>query len=557
MSLALIRQIHAQISAAAAAPLIALAQDARAQVRAIAPAIANIERARTAPVWSGSAARVLYDITAWTARTSAEGGQLRLNRLAMAAEYLAPIITQVKDNADSLLQFGETNQHDVIAVAMCTIQMTMQRVALQLGIASAEEYLTAEEFNEEQLQWLSSGSAKTLAHDLYSGNDIGPRIPDTLANLFGGDDWIPQGLTYDEDSGHLYQTSYTKDGQATLTILDPETGEIIKTVRLDGWDGGSAPDHAGGVSVDGDNIWVSSSDDPPRVFRYSLSDVTSGQSLGSVGAVDPPQEVAGGAYQTIHGGRLYAGTFNEDADGQGVVSVYDWNAREGRWNAEPSSEFNVPGQVQGMVIRGDDVVFSTSWGRDNPGHLSTYSLSDLESGNLGEPSSVVELPNMAEGIALGPDGVYTTYESGTTFYDPYADPDYSKDKGGDVDDLWAGTHMTVTPYSELGLGGTLDVEPATVREGAMKMYAAEEMLRTSKSALAALALPGGCLGQVPGADAGVAAFNKHAQGSADWLRVAATVSAKCGDSAKASADDFESTDGSVATAFQRGTGLIP
>ena len=174
-----------------------------------------------------------------------------------------------------------------------------------------------------------------------------------------------------------------------------------------------------------------------------------------------------------------------------------------------------PAQTQGITVQGNDVVFSTSWGRDNPGTLQSYHLSDVigaGAGSLPGPLSTVQLPNMAEGVVAVPDGILTTYESGAL---PYSEPL----SGQSLEDLWAGMHMTTTPYSELGLGegGTIDVQPLTLTQASSLFDQAESGLRSGQKSIAAISLPAGCLGDVAQGAAFTTATDSLIEGFLDRL----------------------------------------
>ncbi|RYJ00589.1 MAG: hypothetical protein EON52_23315, partial [Actinomycetales bacterium] len=325
-------------------------------------------------------------------------------------------------------------------------------------LAGARDFIEADPLTDEQRAWLENGMARSMRRDLETGADPGPIIPGTLAT--GDDDggWTPQGLGYDPATGYLLQTSYHGD-QAQLSLVDPDTGALVQTVQLQPYDDGQVtmppPDHAGGVAVHDGIVWVTSSGDPGHVYPYAMSDITAASPGGPVPVAQAPQQVSGAAYSTIVGNTMYAGTFNDS--GPGELFTYTWDPQSQTWGDE-QGPFPTPEETQGVAVRGNEIVFSTSWGRDNGGTLQSYNLGDVTGGgDLGDPLQTVQLPNMAEGVAMLPQGVLTTYESGAA---GYVDP-----KGNPLEELWASMNMTVTPYGDLGLAGLgIDVEPATLHQ---------------------------------------------------------------------------------------------
>ena len=104
----------------------------------------------------------------------------------------------------------------------------------------------------------------------------------------------------------------------TLTVVDEITGNEVGEVQLGGdyrdEDGnlrsGDNPTHAGGVTVDGDNVYVT---DNGTVFTYSLSDIRNGEAGGDpIDQSEAPQSVDGGSYTAFKDGRLYSGDFEND-----------------------------------------------------------------------------------------------------------------------------------------------------------------------------------------------------------------------------------------------------
>ncbi|MEP9362996.1 hypothetical protein ABLE68_08545 [Nocardioides sp. CN2-186] len=289
-----------------------------------------------------------------------------------------------------------------------------------------------------QRAWLANGRKRSLRRDLEHASYPGPVIPGTLAT---GDPhgWTPQGLTYDAASDRLLQTSYHHDGRASLWIVDATTGRLTGAVGLGPDARGAPPRHLGGIAVHGDTVLVTSAEKPPRLFAYDRSTLLAAGPGDVVPAIGEAQPVAGGAYCTVVDHTLYAGTFGKDSPGR--LYTYRW---DGRW-VDEHGPFETPTRTQGIAVRGDHVVFSTSWGRTRPGSLLSHRMSDVLGGPLPPPLARIGLPAMAEGIAAVPAGVMTTYESGAS---GFVEPGRHRRK-----ELWPATHMTLTPYADLGLPG--------------------------------------------------------------------------------------------------------
>ena len=207
-----------------------------------------------------------------------------------------------------------------------------------------------------------------MRRDLEHPGDAGPIIPGTLAT--GDDDhgWTPQGLGYDPETGYLIQTSYNHDGAAQLSLVDPDTGELVRTVDLSAYEDPEThetmppPDHAGGVAVHDGSVWITSSGADPTVYQYSMSDITSsvagrprpgpGRTAGRPPAAPTPRSV---------GDTMYVGTFEQDAPGK-PLHLHVGPAQSGVVELRGGSCSRHLPQTQGIAVRGGEVVFSTSFG---------------------------------------------------------------------------------------------------------------------------------------------------------------------------------------------------
>ena len=232
---------------------------------------------------------------------------------------------------------------------------------------------------------------------------------------------MPQGLGYDPSTDQLLTTYYSspdgepdRDAGILLSIQDRATGNEVLSALLAG------PDHGGGVAIDGDHVWVTSSDG--YVYLYSLADIEAAN-----GATVQPQTrfaVPASAYLTVHDGRLYVGSFDEEDPG----SVYSVPlGADGQPSGPPVFEATAPPRSQGLAVTDDGFVFSTSWGRENPSELVSISHS-------GEVKHLTA-PNMSEGLVIVNGQVYVVYESGASAYQ--------------YDGNHPGHHITITPLDAL------------------------------------------------------------------------------------------------------------
>ncbi|MET8520585.1 hypothetical protein [Nocardioides sp. NPDC004968] len=290
-------------------------------------------------------------------------------------------------------------------------------------------------------RWVRGGMKRTERWGQRLGGRVGPLIPNTLATG-GTDDWTPQGLGYGPDTNMLAQSYYSHDMGSALVLVDLKSGKTAAEVLLVGHNGKAGPGHAGGVAIDGDDVWVSkgAGGGTGRLYRYSLSAIRDAAKGAEVEPIEAPAKVAAGSYCRIRGNRIYVGGF-----GNQTLFAYEKGAN-GEWDfSEPVLSTTTPPKVQGVVVRRDEYVFSSSFGRHRPSTI--FICEQKPEGSVGAVRRKFRFPNMAEAIVEVSGELITTYESGAS---PYSRPS-AYGFGILTGRMWASTHMTCTPIASLGL----------------------------------------------------------------------------------------------------------
>jgi hypothetical protein len=507
--------------------------------------------------WSGPAA------VGFQARITQLANGVSVNRSAVARargalDVAAAAYDTAVQQADHYISFWRNRPGDLVPVFEEILAMVVQTRLVEVGAAYGQQ-LTAvaavikgedvdlDSLDEETRTWVEQGLAKNKEWAAESGSTFGPLIPNTLAT---GDDrgLIPQGLAYDPRTGTYVMSYYTKDGTSTLAIVDAVTGQEINDVNLGGQQdsifGPDGPSHAGGVSVQGDEVVVV---DKGRVYTYSMADI---RAQGEGGTVTPTyiQKVdGGGSYSAIHDGKLYLGDYGADK-----LYVYEKDAF-GNWqparDASGKAEVHdTPDKAQGLVVRDGEFVFSTSPNRFDEGSLI---VQDRETGDRSDPYT---LPNMAEGVVEVDGNLVTTYESSADYYSNDGS-DWGWVPGvPDDDDLWANPYLTVTPLSALGLGADFDVQPGTLREASHALDRPSSQLSSAASTVRGVKVHADDLGEVPGAGTFASAVTTLLDAASDSLRSGSKAVALVSDNLMDSARDYQRTDDVIGGAFH---GITP
>ena len=288
--------------------------------------------------------------------------------------------------------------------------------------------------SKRRSKWVQRGEARTETWLNRSGGTLGPMIPHIAATavLTGLEDrgWVPQGLAYSADAKLLLQGYYGDKLGSALALIDEPSGELINAVYLGGPKGSvSGPVDAGGVAVIGDEVFVCREGNPPRLYRYSLSQILHAEPLSTVFTVSPLVALAAGSYLAASKDLIYVGSHANNR-------LYKYIRKNDTWQIKTPIGVRTPIGTQGVVIRDEEYIFSVSRG---PARRSKILVQDRVTIR---PRAVQWLPNLAEGIAEVDGELLVTYQSGAR---PHSRGSASRGQS------WPSTHMTRTPMARLGL----------------------------------------------------------------------------------------------------------
>lgn len=520
----------------------------------------DIYQATGVPVWTGQGA------TAFQTRAAGllQGVQVNhavVARAQGALETAASAYVTATAQSDHYISFWRNRPAalppllDELLARAVTARLDEVRTSYdhQLGaiadVLGGQQDVDLDELDSDTRKWVEHGLDKNEDWLDGNGSSLGPMIPFTEATG-DGRGWIPQGLAYDPASGTLLQSYYNHDGNpATVALIDQQSGRPLGDVALGGYtDNGrptdyGTPGHAGGVAVDGDEVYVTSEG---TLYTYSLNDMQNASPGAEVQQIRPPQhDLAASSYSTVKDGHLYVGTFKPPP----TMYVYEKDAG-GHWTQVTGSDgtpvtIETPHNVQGVLVRDGEFVFSTSSGRGNESQLV------VQDRDTGERSDPYTMPNMSEGVVEANGQLITTFESGAGEYDHW------DGKLGwlwgvkDSDSLWANPYMTRTPLGELGLAGELEAEPASLRKASADLGDPAAALGACAGALGGVTVAPHALGQVPSASRLSTAVNELVHGSSDSVRTGAAAVRQLAEALVAAGHHYEGTDSAVGGLLDR------
>ncbi len=201
----------------------------------------------------------------------------------------------------------------------------------------------------------------------YAGAEKEFRIPGL------NDGFVPQGLTFDDESGKYLATGYNPNGPSQVYSFPKDSSKNAVLSNLKNPDGSDYDGHTGGISRFGDFVYITGAD---GIDVFDYKEILAGGDVKLVGSFDTGVDPA---HCHIEQGMLYVGSFyiaedyetpeNErivtpsgDAN-TSVIEVYalDENAPLGI-SEQANFAYSVRGQVQGMCFTKDKIVLSTSYG---------------------------------------------------------------------------------------------------------------------------------------------------------------------------------------------------
>lgn len=158
---------------------------------------------------------------------------------------------------------------------------------------------------------------------------------------------------------------------------------------------------------------VDTSNGSTLLRKYRLADIgttSSGNALPLRDSWTLPSD--SGAFVTIQDNKLYFGSHTKDRDYTEHGRLYTWPMNTSSGNPTPSSaSIGIPGNVQGLVVTPNYMVFSQSWVRRC---WSRITVRDRGEGFASD--RFIYAPAMSEGITAASGSLYVNFESGADLY---------------------------------------------------------------------------------------------------------------------------------------------
>ena len=255
--------------------------------------------------------------------------------------------------------------------------------------------------------------------------------------------FVPQGMEYESTNDIFLVSGYMTNGSASrLYIIDSENE--VKYVTFNFKDE-VYTGHAGGVTSDGDGLWIVGDDIVNYLNLGEVLNAENGEELAINSRFTAPN---GADFVTIYNNNLIVGEFHRDGNyssdvsheiqtpsgnvNKAVTFAYEINRNNdcGLSSFIPVYAISTPSLVQGMSITEDKIILSTSYSLPNS-HIYTYENiingtytkqsflgldEEVDTYILDTPTSTKTLPPMSEEITIKDDTLFVLFENACSKY---------------------------------------------------------------------------------------------------------------------------------------------
>lgn len=237
------------------------------------------------------------------------------------------------------------------------------------------------------------------------------RESDAAENRITDTSVCPQGICLTKD--YILVSAYTSNRSETLGcvhVFDKKNGEYLVTLGM------KKESHLGGLTFDGDNIWVCHSDNStleciPYDFVKRIAAKKSKSVVDCTSWFESFHVSNSPSCITFYDGKLWVATHTKILNS--VMIAYKPTEK----GLKKVDTYRIPDKVQGVAF--DDkgrVYLSTSYGRQNSSYLKVYDSLERMNKKPAHPMVKVEMPPCSEEIDMEDGRIYVLFESASEKY---------------------------------------------------------------------------------------------------------------------------------------------
>lgn len=248
---------------------------------------------------------------------------------------------------------------------------------------------------------------------------------DTIDIYGNKNNYVPQGLAYSNKYNVVMQTSYNKKNTVSmLYVIDFNTGNLIKELKLKEINDSDNVNHIGGITTDDNTVWISNDFE---INEYSLDDIINTNN-DYIKSNKNTKLLNRGDFCTYNNGILWIGDFYLKPfypvkDNNPLLLGYDINNID--YN-NPKYRISLPKMVQGLTFdHNNNFIFTRSFTHMINSDLVIYKNNSKDIFNKSNKINNIKIPPMAEGLFYKDGYLYILFENSSNSYF-YADPKIRK-----------------------------------------------------------------------------------------------------------------------------------
>lgn len=263
--------------------------------------------------------------------------------------------------------------------------------------------------------WKKISIVKKYAN--YNKSYTIPGIRSTNVDGFESTSMCPQGLTFTKN--YMLISSYDTFGEekSVIYVMDKSTKELLTVIILPN------KTHAGGITFDGENVWVTNGE---KICTIDFNEIITAaeensiyKSLSFSGIYDLGEKAS---FLTYYKNQIWTGNFENTENGKLRSYIIEKNAstednsptdntEEPLITLKKQSSVTIPPAVQGVTFSGNNLILSRAYGYTS--ELNIYKPSNIGKTNMkiGKIKKTVKMPALNEEIAVSGNYIYVNFES--------------------------------------------------------------------------------------------------------------------------------------------------
>jgi len=250
--------------------------------------------------------------------------------------------------------------------------------------------------------WKNTTIVKNYAD--YSKSYTIPGIRSTNVAGFESTSMCPQGLAFAKDYMLISSYDTHNEENSVIYVLDKEFKDLLTVIVLPN------KTHAGGITFDGKNVWVTNGKEICTIDFKELDEAAQEnatfRTVEFTGTYNLGKKAS---FLSWYKDQIWAGSFEYTTNG--TLRSYKLKDTEDGLKLEQKANVTIPPAVQGITFSGNRMILSRAYGYTS--ELNIYKPSDTGKTSMktGSIRKTVKMPALNEEIAVSGNYIYVNFES--------------------------------------------------------------------------------------------------------------------------------------------------